>query len=189
MGTSVNSRSPSTPNWRIPKAILGRSDVDHQRQAQELWKAGLEDRDGKLISDLADPVIANICREASRVAHPKEAYNVHEKLLAKEGKASLVLDMSKRALIRAVATKTGPQGFASELFSEVVSYLASRDLPSYIGVEGRISTPNESIALKNNLRKLAFKAAMAVPVETSSSGWRKYVSEVTKILVSGGSEQ
>lgn len=189
MGTSVNSRSPSTPNWRLSRAILGRSDVDHQRQAQELWRAGLADREGKLESDLADPIIANICRVASEVAHPKEAYNAHEELLAKEGRTSLVLDMSKRALIRAVASKTGTQGFASELFSEVVSYMASRDLPSYVGVKGRISTPSASIALKNDLRKYASKAAMAVPVETSSSGWSEYVSKVTKILASGGSEQ
>ncbi len=183
----MNSRSPVTSNWRIPRAILGRSDVDHQRQAQELWKAGLADRDGKLASDLADPIISSICRVATRVSHPKEAYAAHEKLIAKEGKASLVLDMSKRALVRSVATKTGPQGFASELFSEVVSYLAARDLPSYIGIEGRISTPSESIVLKNELRKYARKAAMVVPVETSTSGWSKYVAKVTKILASGGS--
>ena len=136
-----------------------------------------------------DPIIANICRISTNFTKANDAYIAHEDLISTVGKTSLILDMSKRALMRSVATKTGSHGFASELFSEIVSYLASRDLPSYIGAKGRISTPNESIALKNKFRENARQAAKTVPIETSNSGWINYVKKVTKILVSSDIKQ
>lgn len=184
MGHSVNSRSPDTPNWSFPRAVLGKRDIDYARQVQEMWKAALSDRGGQLVAELSNPVIAGFCRAAAKFTNPVEASAIHDRTTSRERKASLVLDISKRALVRSVANRTGTRGFAAELFSEVTSYYASRDLPSFIGAEGRIGSPRDSIELKSKLRQTVKGVADSTPLTTTSKGWHKYVNEVIRSLTS-----
>ena len=184
MGTSVNSRSPDTHNWSLSRAILGQREIDYARQVQEMWKAALADRGGRLVAELSNPIIAGFCRAAAKLTNPVEASAIHDRTTSRERNASLVLDISKRALVRSVANRTGARGFAAELFSEVTSYYASRDLPSYIGAEGRIGSPRDSIELKSKLRQAAKGVANSISLTTTSKGWHKYVNEVSKSLAS-----
>ncbi len=93
--------------------------------------------------------------------------------------------MSKRAFVRAVALKSGSSGFATELFNEVVSYYASRDLPSLIGTKNHILKPIDSIKLKRALRERTKLFASSTIVKADRTGWRKYIDEViTKIISS-----
>lgn len=189
MGTSSNKASPSTPNWRIPKAILGKADYDPRRQNQELWKAALADRSGSLRKELTDPTIAHLCNVVGAMKNPADAITKFESHVAKAGKANFILDMAKRAFIRSVAAKSGPDGFASELFSEVVSYYASRDLPSFIGEKGRISKPIDSIRLKRALRDITKAYALSVKVRTDQEGWREYIGTVIDQITRGGIDE
>jgi len=186
MGTSVNKASPLTPSWSIPRAILGRSDIDINRQSQELWKAALSDRDGVLLNELAQPTIGQICMVANKKINPIDAVKEFDNIISRTGRASLVFDIAKRALVRSISNSTGSVGFASELFSEVVSYYASRDLPSFIGKHGRISSPIESIKLKRMLRENVKSYATSIKPRTDRKGWKDYVKKVTDRMVRGG---
>jgi hypothetical protein len=186
MGTSSNRPSPPTPNWSIPKAVLGRTDIDDSRQNQELWKAALADRGGALLKELSQPTIAHLCEVAGKIADPLAALSKYEHVVSESGKASLVLDMAKRAFIRSASNQSGSPGFASELFSEVISYYVSRDLPSFIGKEGRIASPMEAIKLKRSLRDKVKTQATAESLKTDLKGWKEYVKNFTDRIVRRG---
>lgn len=190
MGTSTNRPSPNTPVWRPAKAVLGRLDLDTERQSLELWRSALSDRAGRLSAELTDPLIARACEIAEARIPPVRAVQSFDEVLAQQYAAGLTLDMAKRALARASASESGSAGFASELFAETASYYASRDLPSFVGAPGRIQRTSDSIALKEELRNIARSAARtAAPVHPDPDGWRTYVAEVISILRGEGRAQ
>lgn len=183
MGTSSNQPSPNTPSWNIAQATLGRLGLDVERQSEELWRSALTDRDGRLTEELTNPLLASACEIAEARMSPANAVQSFDDTLKQQYAAGLTFDMAKRALARASAIKSGSAGFAVELFAEVTSYYASRDLPSFVGSPNRIQTTTDSIALKENLRNIAREAAgTAAAISTGPEGWRSYVSEVLASL-------
>ena len=185
MGTSSNQPSPKTPNWGLANAVLGKPSASPERQNQELWRAAIGDQGDALLDALGSPLLANACVLSTKSSSPSEAIGGFEQSLLDSHNAGLMLDLGKRALIRTVVAKKGASGFASELFAETVSYYASRDLPSFVGAKGRISTTSDAIELKNQLRDHARKIAKKFPVKTDPKGWKDYVSKVLAELQKG----
>jgi len=185
MGTSANQPSPKTPNWRLANAVLGNPSTSPERQHQELWRAAIGDQGDALVEALSNPLLANACALSKQSISPFEAIGRFEQSLLDSHNAGLILDLGKRALIRTVAGKKGVAGFASELFAETVSYYASRDLPSFVGAKGRISTTSDAIELKNQIREHTRKIAKMFPVKTDPKGWKNYVSKVLDALQKG----
>jgi len=182
MGTSSNHRSPNTPNWNLTRSVLGNTQVSEDLQSREIWRAAIADRGDVLKSDLGMPLLAAACDIAGRATSASEALNRFEQSVLSNHAASLTLDLGKRALARAVATKSGADGFAAELFAETAAYYASRDLPSFVASVGRVNTTTEAIMLKEKLMNLARKAAQSVPVRTDPAGWKDYISRVLSTL-------
>jgi hypothetical protein len=186
MGTSSNQPSPKTPNWRLANAVLGVPSAGPERQRQEIWRAAMSDQGDALVDALGDPLLANACALSKLSISPSKAIERFEQSLLDSQNAGLILDLGKRALIRTVVAKKGAVGFASELFAETASYYASRDLPSFVGAKGRISTTSDAIELKNQIRGHTRKIAMMFPVKSDPRGWKNYVSKVLDALQKGG---
>lgn len=183
MGTSSNQASPNTPGWDLVRALLGREGVPPNRQATEIWRAAIGERGDLFIGDLSSPLIAGACRLASEANSPQTAVDEFESLVLRSREASLALDLCKRALARTVAAGTGSEGFGAELFAEVTSYYASRDLPSFTAVPGRVRTVAEAIRLKRDLRTFAADVAKSTgPVRSDPEGWRDYTTRVVNTL-------
>jgi hypothetical protein len=185
MGTSSNHPSPNSPNWNLVRAVLGKDSVDEKRQSNEIWRAAIADRGEMLSNDLSSSLLASACNLAAKISSVPDAVAKYEQSLLESHSSGLTLDLGKRALARAVATKTGANGFATELFAEMASYYVARDLPSFVGAQGRVKTTTESIALKNQLQSLARKAATSIPVKTDARGWKGYVNQVLDVLKRG----
>lgn len=186
MGTSSNQASPPTPNWRVANAVLGKEGASPELQSRELWRAAVADRGQGLVDALASPLLARAVELAEGSERPGDALRSFERVVIDAKGAGLMLDLGKRALVRAVAAGTGSAGFASELFSEVAGYYVSRDLPSFTAAPGRVGTISDAIVVKDRVRTVAREVASAVPVPTGSAGWRDYVSSVVDILRRGG---
>lgn len=179
MGTSSSQRSPNTPNWQLASAVLGRSDVALQRQSEEMWRAAAADREGRLAGELGAEVLAAAGAIAAAARSPQEAAALFHRQVQEQKSAGIMLDIGRRALIRAVAQGAGAAGFAAELFSEAASYYSSRDLPSYVGAPGRVDRTSESVALKNGLQGIARGAALAAgPPLVEPGAWRGFVGRV-----------
>lgn len=183
MGTSSNQSSPNTHRWQPAQASLGHLDWAVERQSMELWRAALADREGRLIEELADPLLASACGIAEERIPPARALQSFNDALSEQYAAGLTFDMAKRALARASAAESGSVGFAAELFAEATSYYASRDLPSFVGAPDRIQTTTDSINLKENLRNIAREAARTTgAISTDPEGWRNYIFQVIASL-------
>jgi hypothetical protein len=179
MGTSRNDRSPSSPPWRPVAAVLGRKDIPTQRQTQELWLAAFADRGERLIGDFSKPAMVDLLAVAAANPTPQAAMRAFDDVLAKHEDAGLALDFARRALVRNAAAKGGAAGFASELFCEASGYYASRDLPSYVGAEGRIANASGAIELKNAIRAATQQVVARVEApKADRSSWQRYVTAV-----------
>ena len=183
MGTSTNQPSPPIPPWQVARAALANQSVTPERQAIELWRAAYGEREGSLLADLGSELLASACSLATKLQTPSDAIRNFQQQLLTGHANNLFLDMGKRALARAVGEKSGASGFAGELFSEVTSYYASRDLPGIVGLPQRAQTTSEIIDLKNQLRsftKEIVKGAGTAP--TDPEGWRSYVTKIVSNL-------
>jgi hypothetical protein len=162
MGTSTNQGSSRTaPSWTAVRAVLGQSRVPVELQSREIWRAAAADPEASVEGSLSDPFLALAARIAAGASSPIEAAEQFDNEVADAGAAGLMLDLGKRALMRAVAERQGAQGFVAELFAEAASYYVSRDLPSIIGAPGRIATSTQAIELKRRFQEIARTAASA----------------------------
>ena len=183
MGTSSNPRSPNTPPWRPVRAVLGSSDWPAERQSSEIWSAASSDRGGQLWDELGKPIIAAACEIAGSTRAPLQATQSFDQLLEENDAYGLVTDITRRALARSVAAGTGQTGFASELFSETVSYYLSRDLPSYVGSRDGVGSTSEAIDLKKQIRSITRRIALDQPgASAEPSAWKSYVDRVIRAL-------
>jgi hypothetical protein len=187
VGTSVNQRSPARPTWKLPQALLGRTDRPPEDQAREIWRAASLDPDTDIGRRLSASAIANACAIAQATQSTTDAMKKFDAVLVEGRTSGFVYDLARRALVRTVADGSGAAGFGRELFAETVAYYVSRDLPSYVGKAGRIATASESIALKKKIQDQARAAADRHPIRSVSEGsWASFVSAVVASLTGRG---
>jgi hypothetical protein len=140
-----------------------------------------------MLQDFASHAIHEACRLASSELSPQDAIAKFDAATRYDSDAGLVIDMGRRALARCAAENGGASRFVSELFSEAVSYYASRDLPSYVAAEGRIANSSDAIALKNSLRRITREQVESVgEAHLGTREWRQYIAKVLAVLRSGG---
>jgi hypothetical protein len=183
VGTSKNVPSPDTPPWKPLLAILGRTDVPPERQAQEIWRSAYAERGGRLADEFASPTVAAACRLASTSNDVRAASAEFSGHLAAAGRAGFANEIAKRALLRAVSTNQGVAGFAQELFAEATSYYVSRDLPSFIGARGRIESVSRGMEFKTQLKAIVrTRVASAGQPSPDRDGWANYAATVIRAL-------
>lgn len=183
MGTSRNVASPNTPPWKMALAVLGRPDVPVSKQNREIWLSVQAERGSEATDEFSQPALATACRLASESSDVRVSLQTYEEHLASRGKGGFAVEIAKRALVRAVHSKQGAEGFARELFAEATSYYASRDLPSFIGGGDRVNTTTAAIALKASLKettRLIVQSAGTPAIDPE--GWAKYVGSVFRKL-------
>lgn len=185
MGTSSNHRSPDVPSWRLARAMIGSDAAPPEQQSKELWRAASADPVADLVSYFGSERTYAAAKLTQSSSSPKEAAEAFTGIVQESG-ASLFLDATTtRALLRTVGGKGSVTQFAGELLAEAIAYYASRDLPSYLGAEGRIKTTSESIALKAQLKKIARNACMSTNVEVKDAkSWSHFVRSAVEKLVS-----
>jgi hypothetical protein len=120
------------------------------------------------------------CEIASQKQSPTQSLaRLEDFLLESPGNPNLFDSIAKRALARAASKGGGGETFGAEIFAETASYLASRDIPSYVGTPGRIQNINEAVALKAQLQERARTAAANARLKDASlQRWRTYVANV-----------
>lgn len=188
MGTSTSQASPATNSWRIARALLGRDGVTPTQQSAELWRAAVADRGPLMIEALASPILALAARLAQSARSPVEAVRAFDSEMHRAGAADLTLDMGRRALLRAVATKEGTTGFAANLFAEAAGYYVARDLASFVGSRDGVPTAGAALSLKESIRDVAQAASRWVgeAKAADSNAWRDHVERVVARLQQRG---
>lgn len=191
MGTSVNQRSPSTPNWNAALTAYETESIPLERALQEIWRAATNQPEGNLGVDLGAPIIAECLRITEGANSREQALRDVRRTVALSGQTSLAADIAQRAVTQSF---TKPQdrttAFVESLFSEAGNYLVSRDLPGYIGRDQRTKTVSEAIGLKNALQAEIVKVVRETPRPpgslSSPQPWRMFVNDAITRLTGRG---
>lgn len=187
MGTSVSQRSPSTPNWDAALIAYETDVIPLDRAVQEIWRAATNQPEGNLGVDLGSPIVAECLRIAESANSRGQAVQEARRAIALSGQTSLAADIAQRAVAQTFAR---PQdrtvAFAASLFAEAGNYLVSRDLPGYIGPEGRAKTVSQAIGLKSAVQERIIAVVNQTPrpsgLSSSPALWRTFVNDVVTRL-------
>jgi hypothetical protein len=191
MGTSINQRSPATPNWHAVIAAYNSDSIPIPRIVQELWRAATNQPIGNLAADLGAPIIARCFAIALNALSREEALSSASREVALSGQASLAADIAQRAVVQSFRPgEDRANAFVQSLFSEAGSYLVSRDLPGYVGMSERLHTVSDAIAFKNEIRQQIIATVRTVPtpagVARQPASWQEFVAHVVTRLTGRG---
>lgn len=186
MGTSVNQRSPSTPNWRAVEVAYSQDKIPIERAVKEIWRAATNQPVGNLAVDLAQPIIASCLRIAQQSNTSDEAVRNVRREIALSEEASLAADIAQRAVYQSFSVGGDrTDAFVRSLFGEAGNYLVSRDIPGFVGL-GRAQNVSDVIEFKNSIRREIERTIGEVGKPrgkiTDADTWRLFVSNVVTHL-------
>jgi hypothetical protein len=186
VGTSVSQSSPSTPNWQAAQAAYSSPTVPIQRTVQEIWRAADSQIEENLARDLQAPIIAECLRITLASSSRTEAVRNIARAVAVSGQSSLAVEIAQRAAARSFsATGSSAGAFAKAVFAEAGDYLASRDLPGFVGLSEKIPKVSDLMALKASIRERIADVVedVELPEELDvGESWSNYAAQVVSTL-------
>lgn len=187
MGTSVNQRSPSTPNWDAALTAYETDVIPLDRVVQEIWRAATNQSEGNLGVDLGAPIVAECLRIVQSAVSREQAVQEARRTIALSGQASLAADIAQRAVTQTFAKPQDRTAtFTESLFAEAGNYLVSRDLPGFVGPEGRARSISQAIRFKSAIQERIVAVVSETPhpkgLSSSPDLWRTFVNDVVTRL-------
>src|SRR5262245_35458224 len=154
MGTSVNQKSPATPNWTIAQQAYRDRSIPEERALREIWRAALNQPEGDLAAQLRNPAFARMAALIPSWSTAADASREAAQFVRDAKISSLAGDLARRAAVQTAADPAGNARFAQRLFAEATNYLVSRDLPGFITRGERLASVGQARALKQALVEL-----------------------------------
>ncbi len=186
MGTSVSQSSPSTPNWQAAQATYSSPAIPVERTVQEIWRAADSQIEENLERDLQAPIIAECLRITLASSSRAEAVRNMARAVALSGQGSLAAEIAQRAAARSFsAAGSSAASFAKAVFAEAGDYLASRDLPGFVGLSEKIPKVSDLIELKTSIRERIADVVEDVELPEGvhlAEGWSDYTAQVVSTL-------
>ena len=182
MGTSSSYPSPQTINWKAVSAGYKRSDVPIRRLISEIWRA-CEAQENPLSNLIKSDVLFK-CQEVIRHSdNSTTALKNFTKEVIRSKQNSVIAELAKRALVVAMKSEDPPKMWRASLFSEITSYLVSRDVSGYVGRDYRNKTIEELRRFKEEIRTNVQTIAQRISVNpTTPEGWREAVQRIIATL-------
>lgn len=186
MGTSVSQGSPSTPRWQAAQATYYSPEIPIERTVQELWRAADSQVDENLAKDLQAPLIAECLRITLSSSSRTEAVRNVARAVASSGESSLAAEIARRAAARSFSgAGSSASAFAKAVFADAGDYLASRDLPGFVGISERFPKVSDLMALKKGIRERIAEVVEAVEMPEEADvveGWSDYTGRIVDSL-------
>ncbi len=184
MGTSVNQRSPETPNWRIVQRAYEDPKIPLERVLQEIWRASTNQPEGDLVGQLTRPIIAQIGEIGASKASPAEVARAVSELVSREKASCLGADIARRAAIQCAGKEDASSAFVVRVIAEATNYLVSRDIPGHISPGKRLATVSD--AREFSARLINEAVAQASSVSASKSDLGATVKTIVDRIRNGG---
>jgi hypothetical protein len=185
MGTSTSQPSPATNAWRAVKAAYANPSISAERLSQLIWRAAMTQGDGDLGVQLQGLDVHDCLRATLTADSPSKAYAECSRILANSDAPSLANEFALQAAVVSFREESRAAGFALHLFSKATEYLASRDLPSLLQTEGRLTNAREVAALKSEIDATvrAHVESVKLPSKpTDKRQWRAFTEQVLSRL-------
>ena len=186
MGTSVSQGSPSTPNWQAAQATYYGREIPVERTVEELWRAADSQVDENLARDLEAPIMAECLRITLASSTRTEAVRNVTRAVASSDQSSLAAEIARRAAARSFSESgSSAVAFAKAVFADAGDYLASRDLPGFVGISEKVSRVSDLMALKASIRERITEVVEDVELPEGANvveGWSDYAARIVDNL-------
>lgn len=150
MGTSISHPSVRNTNWKPVLAGYTSKHIPETRIVNEIWRASEKDAVPMSQSLKSDSVFA--CYKAvSTSSDFREALNKYSSALRQGKSNSMVAEFAKRAIPLSFQSNNPSAQWPSHFFSEITSYVVSRDLSGFIGDNYRNKSVKEAINFKKSV--------------------------------------
>ncbi|MEJ7630931.1 MAG: hypothetical protein WKF28_00360 [Rubrobacteraceae bacterium] len=186
MGTSVSQSSPSTPIWQAAQTTYYSLEIPIERTVKELWRAADSEADENLARDLQAPIIAECLRITLASSTRTEAVRNVARMVASSDESSLAAEIARRAAARSFSGAGSSVGaFAKAVFADAGDYLASRDLPGFVGINEKLLKVSDLMSLKKDIRDHIAEMVEDVELPEEANiveGWSEYAGRVVNTL-------
>lgn len=186
MGTSVSQSSPSTPIWQAAQTTYYSLEIPIERTVKELWRAADSEADENLARDLQAPIIAECLRITLASSTRTEAVRNVARMVASSDESSLAAEIARRAAARSFSGAGSSVGaFAKAVFADAGDYLASRDLPGFVGINEKLLKVSDLMSLKKDIRDHIAEMVEDVELPEEANiveGWSEYAGRVINTL-------
>jgi hypothetical protein len=160
-----------------------------ERTVQELWRAADSQTDENLVRDISAPIVAECLRVTMMASSRMEAVRNVAQAVVSSGESTLATEIARRAAAKSFSGGSGGGGsatsFAVALFVEAGDYLASRDLPGFVGVSEKLPKVSDLVVLKKRIRARIADVVQEVELpegENVVEVWPAYVGRVAENL-------
>lgn len=184
MGTSVSQPSPRNTNWRRVFVCHEDGSIPEKRVVNEVWRASEKDSISNEIKSKAVFECYKAVRESKTI--PEAIQKFQRSVMESKGN-SIIAEFAKRAIPYAFQSKSNPSGqWANSLFSEITSYIVSRDASGFVGEKFRNPTVGSLVEYKKNISATIIKVMGAPPSEIKTiRQWEKFVdASISKLKAS-----
>jgi hypothetical protein len=186
VGTSVSQSSPSTPIWQAAQTTYYSPEIPIERTVKELWRAADSEADENLARDLQAPIVAECLRITLASSTRTEAVRNVARMVASSDESSLAAEIARRAAARSFSGAGSSAGaFAKAVFADAGDYLASRDLPGFVGINEKLLKVSDLMSLKKDIRDHIAEMVEDVELPEEANiveGWSEYAGRVINTL-------
>ncbi|MGR3175467.1 MAG: hypothetical protein ACUZ8N_12835 [Candidatus Scalindua sp.] len=180
MGTSTSHPSPKNSNWKPVSTGYQNKNIPIERVISEVWRAS-ENQENPISEEISSDIVfkcQGIIKDAKDVNH---AINNYNKEILKTKSNSIIVEFAKRAIPAAMKSDERESEWRSSFFSEVTSYIVSRDASGYVGKGYRNKSVNELINFKNSIKENVRSVIKKIDIEPKNKKqWRSYVKNTIR---------
>jgi hypothetical protein len=115
-----------------------------------------------------------------------EAVRNVTRAVASSDQSSLAAEIARRAAARSFSESgSSAVAFAKAVFADAGDYLASRDLPGFVGISEKVSRVSDLMALKASIRERITEVVEDVELPEGANvveGWSDYAARIVDNL-------
>ena len=182
MGTSISQPSKRTPNWRPVFKCYENENIPEFRTINEVWRAS-ENEEMPISYHLKSEAVYNCYEVVKNSNSTAEALQKFNHSILKNKNNSIVSEFAKRAIPLAFQSSNPSNQWINSFFSEITSYIVSRDTSGFVGESYRNKNVSELINFKKAIISRVYQIIGSDDININSfSSWGSFVdSSVQKL--------
>lgn len=174
MGTSVSQPSPRNTNWRRVFVCHENGSIPESRVVNEVWRASEKE---SISTEIKSKVIFDCYKAVRDSVSIQDAFHKFQNSVLETKSNSIVAEFAKRAIPAAFRSRNNPSGqWTNSLFSEITSYIVSRDASGFVGKDFRNATVGSLVEYKKSISATVNKVMSSPPTEIKTiKQWENFV--------------
>jgi hypothetical protein len=185
MGTSVSQSSKRNSNWRPVLACYQNANIPQNRVINEIWRAS-DNEETSISKQLKSPSIYSCFLAVKDSTSYQEALGKYNKEISESKNNTIIAEFAKRVLPIAFVSEKPTVQWSASFFSEVTTYIMSRDASAFVSETSRNKTVKELISFKQEISKAVKDIVTDTNVRINSkSEWNSFVDKTIKRLKKG----